>query len=47
MTVATRRADRCDEANVASRAVNTWLRHRPQPDEVVLRGSVAEAMMER
>jgi hypothetical protein len=41
-----RRADRSDEANVAVRAVNTRLHYRPQPDEVVLRGSVAEAMME-
>jgi hypothetical protein len=47
MTVATRRADRSHEANGALRAVNTWLHCRPQPDEVVLRGSVAEAMMER
>jgi hypothetical protein len=29
------------------RAVNSSLNYRPQPDEVTLRGSVAEAMMER
>jgi GNAT superfamily N-acetyltransferase len=36
-----------DEANAAMRAVNSSLGYRPQPDEVTLRGSVAEAMMER
>jgi GNAT superfamily N-acetyltransferase len=36
-----------DEANAAMRAVNAVLGYVPQPDEVTLRGSVAEAMMER
>ena len=36
-----------DEDNLAMRAVNARLGYRPQPDEVTLRGSVAEAMMER
>ena len=36
-----------DEANAAMRAVNARLGYRPLPDEVTLRGSVAEAMMER
>jgi mycothiol synthase len=36
-----------DEANAAMRAVNAALGYRPQPDEVTLRGSVAEAMMKR
>jgi GNAT superfamily N-acetyltransferase len=36
-----------DEANGAMRAVNARLGYRSRPDEVTLRGSVAEAMMER
>jgi mycothiol synthase len=36
-----------DQANAAMRAVNARLGYRPLPDEVTLRGSVAEAMMER
>jgi mycothiol synthase len=36
-----------DVANGAMRAVNARLGYRPRPDEVTLRGSVAEAMMER
>jgi GNAT superfamily N-acetyltransferase len=36
-----------DEANAAMRAVNAALGYRPRPDEVTLRGSVVEAMMER
>ena len=36
-----------DQANAAMRAVNIRLGYRPRPDDVTLRGSVAEAMMER
>lgn len=36
-----------DEANAPMRAVNARLGYRPKPDEVTLRGRVAEAMMER
>jgi GNAT superfamily N-acetyltransferase len=35
-----------DEANAAMRAVNARLGYRPKADEVTLRGSAAEAMME-
>jgi GNAT superfamily N-acetyltransferase len=36
-----------DEANVAMRAVNMRLGYAPRPDELVMRGSVAAAMMSR